>query len=75
MNIIFFFFKEYNFINALVEKMGNHKFELEYEDQNINGFLGLDIANTGTSNAKNIKFTTNHYIDRLLVLANPIQDS
>ena len=55
--------------------MRGHKFELEYEDQNINGFLGLDIANTGTSNAKNIKFTTNHYIDRLLVLANPIQDS
>ena len=44
------FSKEDKYIDALVEHIHDHKFELEYEDKIITGFPGLDIDNTGTIN-------------------------
>ena len=69
VNDCLLFSKKEKFIDALVEQMRHHKFELKYEDQSINCFLGLDITMTGTGNNKNIMFKMAHRIDRLLVLA------
>ena len=48
--------------------MRKKNFELEYEDQSINGFLGLDVSKTGTGNDNAIKDTMAWCIGRLLDL-------
>ena len=62
------FFKEGKYTNSLIDKMCDHKFELEYEDQIITGFLGMYVFKAGTGNEKTFKFVMAHRINRLLEL-------
>ena len=60
--------KEDTYIDDIVDKTHDHKFELEHEYQSITSFLGLDIANSGTVNYKTIKLTMACHIDLILDL-------
>ena len=48
--------------------MYDHKYELEYENESVTRFLGLDITNTGSGNDNTIKFTMNNKMYCLLLL-------
>ena len=63
-----FFSKEDKYIDALVEKMRDQKFELEYKDQSINGLLGLYISKTSNVNDKTIHFKMDQHIDFLMLI-------
>ena len=68
VNYCLLFSKEDKYIDALVDHMQYHKFELDNEDQNITDFLGLDIPDSGTSNEKTSKFTMDRHINPIMVL-------
>ena len=63
-----FFVKEDHYINTIVEKMCDHKFELEYEYQIITVLIGIYDDKTITSNENTIKFKIYCHIYLLLEL-------
>ena len=60
--------KEGKYIDALVEKNCDQKFDPEHEVQKITDCLCLNFAKTGKGNDKTIKFTMDHHIDRIMQL-------
>ena len=62
------FSKEKKSINALVEKMCDHKFEHEYEYQIIIHLISLDIFNNGIRDDNAINFIKARHVNCLLAL-------
>ena len=60
------FSKEGKYIDTLVEKNCDQKFDPEHEVQIITDCLGLNFAKTCKGNDKTIKFTMDHHIDRIV---------